>query len=1222
MNKILLLFFGFLASLLPALTVSADDDIQWPITDATYQITVGGQVKAEADLVDGGLYVIYQPRNNTCIEEGTDLKLMLNGLSYSALNGSTKTSYVFKLLKQDDGTWQIQSSTGGYFPVPTGNGNLYTSETAGNYSWNFNDNGYVFPRITVDGTTYGLDRASYGVYSYTTVNSTEGSAQCYQLYPVTLGEESAPEEIQEFTAYQIINANGRGMLYYSPSHSSDFVWSTGKSDSNTSAENYQWVFVKTENGDYNLYNIGRRAYIEPSNELGNYQTTATDSYSPKMTWVFTQNKVGITLEQLSNTNYALHTTDSEVYMSVSNSFVGPLISYYAPNDGGVPFYFVKGEPVSEEVKNEILNGITSLSDRDISVRQGYETVGRNNDNAVLLRVGISGNIAATINSISVKLKGDSRENIERLAVYQSNNAEFYADENPVSLGSTAPDNDEMTLTFNEGFTLKNGTNYLWLTADIKDDATLAAFVDAALTSVNYTFNETTEDIAIDASLGDPKGEAKIFATQSFAYVPTTDDCRYYRIPAMVLDKEGNIVVASDRRYSSNADLGNHKIDVSIRRSVDGGRTWSAQNLIAVGDGRNSATYGYGDPALVRTANGRIVCLMAAGKNGYFSSMRNIGICTSDDNGVTWTPVRELTTSNFTDATHNLTNQLGFWSIFTTSGKGLLKRDGTVMFTTNTLPSSGTSTSNCVIISSTDEGEHWTLGPATAYAGGDESKLEEMNDGSLLISVRQSGARGFNTGNADGTEWGTQWRNSQITANACNADILYYSRSIDNERDIMLHTYLKNTGSRQNLTLAMSIDQGQNWTDVMNIQPGGCAYSTMVRLTNGDLAILYEDESYSAGNGYAQTFLTITAEQIKEMYDALKGDTEDEDYERALAKLEDGGVYYFSTSYLNDEHVRGIYYLKADGTLTTDANQAKYFTFQKTALSGGFKAYGWKTGQFTNPTNASTNTKYIRTDWQNRDDWEAQAILLNEEGLYAVRATNAATEATWGSNAWWTTDSEGNATYDLAGGKHFIWQIVKVGTTPAFDAAETYRILDANECYMAEVESGKLTTAYLLKDDFVITPVANKKGVFTLQDKTAGKYVGAPTEVGFWTLGSTAAECHIQEVEHDGKTAYMIQAPYNNHFDNAAAVLSDAAGVENFSESTAAFVMSDNDLSHALYWTIRTTEEDIALGISQVNAENSAATAVFSPNGMRQQQLQRGLNIVRHADGKVTKVIRR
>ncbi len=1221
MNKILLLFFGFLASLMPALTISADDDIQWPITDVTYQITVGDQIKAEADLVDGGFYLIYQPRNNTCIEEGSDQKLMLNGLAYSALNGTTQTSYVFKFLKQADGTWQIQSSTGRYFPIPTGNGNLYSSDVAGNYYWNFTD-GYVFPRIDVNGTTYGLDRASYGVYSFANVNNTVGSAQCYQIFPVTLGEETAPEEIQEFTSYKIVNANGRGMIYYSPAHSSDFVWSTGKSDSNTNDENYQWVFVKTANGDYNLYNVGRRAYIEPSSELGNYQTTAADSYSPKMTWVFTRNKVGITLDQLSGTNYAIHTTEPKVYMSVSNSYEGPLISYYAANDGGVPFYFVKGEPVSDEVRAEIENGITTLTDRDITVRQGYETVGRNNDRALLLRVGISGNIAATINSISVNLKGKTRENVERIAVYNSNNAEFYADENPIALGSVAPNADDLTLTFNEGYELKNGTNFFWITADIKDNAELASTVDAAVTAVNYSYEDKTEDITVAAAIGDPNGEAKIFATQSFAYVPTTDDCRYYRIPAMVLDKDGNIVVASDRRYNSNADLGNHKIDVSIRRSEDGGRTWSKQNIVAIGDGRNSGTYGYGDPALVTTANGRIICLMAAGKNGYFSGMRNIGITTSDDNGLTWSAVRELTASNFTDATYNKTNSLGFWSIFTTSGKGLLKRDGTVMFTTNTLASSSSSSSNCVVITSKDEGQSWQLGPAIAYTGGDESKLEEMNDGSLLISVRQSGARGFNTGNADASKWGTQWRNSQITANACNADILYYSRDIDGERDIMLHTYLKNTGSRRNLTLAMSTDQGQNWTDVMNIQPGGSAYSTMVRLPNGDLAILYEDESYSAGNGYAETFLTITSEQIKAMYDELKGDTEEEDYERALAKLEDGGVYCFTTSYLNDEHVRGIYYLKADGTLTTDFNQAKYFTFQKTAISGGYKPFGWKSGQFTNPSNASTNTKYIRTDWQNRDDWEAQAILLNEDGLYAIRSTNAPTENTWGSNAWWTTDSQGNATYDLAGGKHFIWQIVKVGTIPVFDATKTYRILDANECYMAEVESGKLTTAYLLKDDFVISPVANKKGVFTLQDKTAGKYVGAPTEVGFWTLGSTAAECHIQEVEHDGKTAYMIQAPYNNHFDNAAAVLSDAAGVEDFLGSTAAFVMSDNDLSHALYWTIRTTEEDIALGISHVNAENSAATAVFSPNGMRQQQLQRGLNIVRHADGKVTKVIRR
>ena len=79
---------------------------------------------------------------------------------------------------------------------------------------------------------------------------------------------------------------------------------------------------------------------------------------------------------------------------------------------------------------------------------------------------------------------------------------------------------------------------------------------------------------------------------------------------------------------------------------------------------------------------------------------------------------------------------------------------------------------------------------------------------------------------------------------------------------MLHSYI-NSGSRENLTLAMSIDQGASWQNFMNIQPGGSCYSTMVRMPDGSVALLYEDESYSAGNGYAINFLTITEEQLAE-----------------------------------------------------------------------------------------------------------------------------------------------------------------------------------------------------------------------------------------------------------------------------------------------------------------------------------------------------------------------
>ena len=48
---------------------------------------------------------------------------------------------------------------------------------------------------------------------------------------------------------------------------------------------------------------------------------------------------------------------------------------------------------------------------------------------------------------------------------------------------------------------------------------------------------------------------------------------------------------------------------------------------------------------------------------------------------------------------------------------------------------------------------------------------------------------------------------------------------------------------------------------MTIQPGGSAYSTMVKLPNGDVGLFFEDESYSAGNDYALTFVTIKKEEI-------------------------------------------------------------------------------------------------------------------------------------------------------------------------------------------------------------------------------------------------------------------------------------------------------------------------------------------------------------------------
>ena len=276
--------------------------------------------------------------------------------------------------------------------------------------------------------------------------------------------------------------------------------------------------------------------------------------------------------------------------------------------------------------------------------------------------------------------------------------------------------------------------------------------------------------------------------------------------------------------------------------------------------------------------------MAAGNKMWGSNatdgMMYAGYALSADNGKSWSLTRNLFASDLFTDENNADGSLSVANIFTSSGKGLTTTDGVIMFTTNCRKPGTSSPNLCYILYSTDNGSSWRLSNALAYSGCDESKLEQLNDGSLLLSVRQSGNRGWNTGtyvkNGDGSvtfEWGTQYRSADLWGNACNADMVYYSRQSATEPDIMLHSYINSSG-RESLQIAMSLDGGKTWNSVYNIQPNGSCYSTMVVLPDGTLALLYEDESYSAGNGYAINFVTITREQIVEWFEALGGQLPD------------------------------------------------------------------------------------------------------------------------------------------------------------------------------------------------------------------------------------------------------------------------------------------------------------------------------------------------------------
>ena len=527
----------------------------------------------------------------------------------------------------------------------------------------------------------------------------------------------------------------------------------------------------------------------------------------------------------------------------------------------------------------------------VTVEQGWQTAGRDSE-VMLLRVTAKPFKAATSTTLTVNLKDGSESNISALKLYEASNnsPEIY------STGDGAPTKTEVatatisgsTATFNIG-NLSAGTHYYWIGATVSSTATLGAIIDAAVTGITYTCNENVTNLDL-TSVGDPADRgAMVFNVRSYPFLPRDNGSRVYRIPAMVVADDGSIVVAADKRYQSHTDIGGgHVIDIVVRRSTDGGKTWSAPVTIAKGLGTaDDAKCGYGDPSLVKGKDGKLYCLFVAGNIGYFYGQKRIAMSTSTDNGVTWssnesTPPIDLLESGRLK-NYNTVGEAGFglYDYFVTSGRGLYIPDDDILMylipaQTMTSATEHTGDSQDYIFYSRDGGESWYFSESPMVQGGDEAKIIQMNDGSLFGSIRKGGPRRFNTatytckddGKMLSFDFGTQWDNNQLHQDSQNnQDILYYQReTATGKTDVIFHSIT--TGNHVNFKLYYSTDQGANWTEFLNVQTKGTRYVTMDKNpANGSLYLFFEDQSLNSAGGYTDynhyplNFLEITRDQL-------------------------------------------------------------------------------------------------------------------------------------------------------------------------------------------------------------------------------------------------------------------------------------------------------------------------------------------------------------------------
>ena len=148
---------------------------------------------------------------------------------------------------------------------------------------------------------------------------------------------------------------------------------------------------------------------------------------------------------------------------------------------------------------------------------------------------------------------------------------------------------------------------------------------------------------------------------------------------------------------------------------------------------------------------------------------------------------------------------------------------------------------------------------------------------------------------------------------------------------------------------------------------------------------------------------------------------DEEYEAALAAIEDGTRYYITTEIEGEK-----YYLTYDGNLSGvpfdgenyDLSACDLFTLEKNS-AGGFKQYGFRVHGstfFSNPNSSSNiDDTSLHTNGDGRDTWEVQVFFLGENGKYAVRSTNATSTTdtsgwNWCGSAFWAVKSGDSGPY--------------------------------------------------------------------------------------------------------------------------------------------------------------------------------------------------------------------
>ncbi len=305
-----------------------------------------------------------------------------------------------------------------------------------------------------------------------------------------------------------------------------------------------------------------------------------------------------------------------------------------------------------------------------------------------------------------------------------------------------------------------------------------------------------------------------------------DGYHTFRIPALLETRRGSLLAFCEGRRNSSSDSGD--IDLVLKRSQDGGATWSALQVVA-DLGANTI----GNPCPVQDRKtGRILLPLTYNPGAVVErqiiertveARRTVYLTHSSDDGRSWATPREIT-STVTQPD---------WTWYATGpGTGIQMRSGRIIIPCDHVVE-GTRGHYSHIIYSDDGGQNWRLGGSTA-GGTNECQAVELPGGELLLNMRNAGKRNhrvISRSRDGGLTWSELEWDQALVEPVCQASLIRVGKQL----------FFSNPAStrREKMTVKVSSDWGRTWQGERLLHGGPAAYSSLAPVGRRDLGCLYE-----------------------------------------------------------------------------------------------------------------------------------------------------------------------------------------------------------------------------------------------------------------------------------------------------------------------------------------------------------------------------------------------